>query len=431
MASSSLTFQAETLLPTEFGDFRFRVYKNTDNQEVVAITTRDIEDRQGVPVRLHSACFTAEVMGSLKCDCKQQLDYALSYIAEHGGVIIYLPQEGRGIGLSNKIRAYALQEDGHDTVDANHLLDLPVDSRCYDDAAFILQDLNIYKLRLITNNPSKLAAMKHFGFTIQERIQIPAVTNRYSHGYIEAKRARLGHILDTPIFNDRLNPKHQAAGINRPVVHINFAIDRNGRMNRYNGQAINLSCSKDWQRVHELRERYSAVAVGAKTWRLDAPRLTARHDRLGRAPQRQPDRVIFAGRSQCLIQTDCRRSFVVGSARGVVSECIHIAASDRNLRIPLENLFKHGVETLLVEGGMTLLRSFIDQNMVDRLTVYVSTPSRDQAISSLSKTFPTLPATDMNSVPLGKGILFSYAPKATRNNNISNAAFPNCIVSAI
>ena len=414
-----LTFQAETQLPTEFGSFRFRVYKNADGAEIVAIATRGIEQEQNVAVRVHSACFTAEVISSLKCDCKQQLDYALGYIAQHGGIVIYLPQEGRGIGLSNKIRAYALQEDGHDTIEANHLLGLPIDGRRYDDAAAILRDLNIHSLRLITNNPGKLEAMRDFGFTVTERIPVPATPNRHSHGYLETKRARMGHMLNTSAISNLDSVTGYAGTMNRPFVHVNFAIDQYGRMNQKNGQAAELSCEEDWQRVHALRERYSAVVVGARTWTQDQPQLTVRKDRLGRAPQRQPDRVVFAGRTPCPIKPDSRRSFVVGLAENAGNEGIHIHAIDRNLEKPLETLFNHSVDTLLVEGGMTLLESFMRQKMVDRFTIYVCTNSLDKALKAVSAKFPELPADAMDAVPLGKGMLLSHTPDTAQKTGVA------------
>lgn len=416
MTQCSLVFQAETQLPTAFGSFRFRIYKNQSGEEVIAIATRDIEKLKHVPVRVHSSCFTAEVVSSLKCDCKQQLDFALAYIAEQGGVVIYLPQEGRGIGLSNKIRAYALQEDGHDTIEANDLLGLPIDGRKYDDAAAILNDLSIDSIRLITNNPDKLKAMSDLGLFIHDRITVPTASNLHSHGYLEIKRARMGHMLNTSEVNRNSHSSFMTDGrtgtIKRPFVHVNFAISEDGCMKEHDEQIANISCQKDWQRVHELRERYCAIVVGANTWIKDNPKLTVRHECLGRVPQRQPDRVIFSGKTKCVIPPDsfmkyARRSFVVGKSGD--DNGIHIGSTDRDLSGPLEALFEHRVDTLLVEGGKTLLNSFISQNMVDRCTVYVATDSSDRAIDVIAKHFPELPIEAMESVPLGEGVLLSYS----------------------
>ena len=150
-----LAFFAHTKLPTEFGEFDVRVF-NRDGKEHLAISCGDLAGAEGVTVRVHSECLTSEVLGSLKCDCKAQLDLALQTIAAEGlGVVFYLRQEGRGIGLGNKIRAYALQEQGADTVDANRLLGLEDDTRSYEVAADMLEALRVTSVRLMTNNPEK------------------------------------------------------------------------------------------------------------------------------------------------------------------------------------------------------------------------------------------------------------------------------------
>ena len=406
MPNNTLTFQAETQLPTEFGNFRFLVYKNNADEEVMAIATSGVENHNETAVRVHSACFTAEVVGSLKCDCKQQLDFALEYIAEHGGVVVYLPQEGRGIGLSNKIKAYALQESGHDTIEANSLLGLPIDDRSYEDAAEILKDLNIQAFKLITNNPLKLQAMRDFGFSVKGRVPVPAVTNPHSKQYIETKRQKMGHMIE-PQASKLSRKPNNSIPLDRPYVHVNFAIDRAGKMNLAGGQAVNLSCDKDWKRVHELRERYSAVVVGAQTWVLDKPQLTARFDRLGRPPQRQPDRIIFAGNTDCQVAPSSKRVFVIGSPELASKNCIKINSFDHDLEEPLHHLFQHGVESVLVEGGFTLVKSFIEQKMVDRFTIYAATRSTETALNALLMRMPELPISAVQTQALGEGTLLS------------------------
>lgn len=405
MTPIKLNFQAETQLPTEFGTFRFRIYKNQLAQEVVAMISPMLNPNKAVPVRLHSACFTAEVMGSLKCDCKQQLDFALAHIAQHTGVVIYLPQEGRGIGLSNKIKAYALQESGSNTIEANSLLGLPVDDRSYEDAIAILHELGIQQIKLITNNPDKLTAMRSAGFAVESRIPVPTISNAHSVGYLETKRKQMGHLLtDADLYHTNKNTD------DRPYVHLNFAMDARGRMHEADGQACDLSCEQDWKRVHELRERYAAVVVGARTWTLDQPQLTARASRLGRQPKRQPDRVIFAGRTPCRIIPDARRSFVVGVADNPRANGIRINAANRELETPLKVLYQQGVTSMLVEGGLTLLQSFLRQNIVDQLTIYVRTRSAEAAHAMLSDQFPDVPSNMMQATSFGQGTLLSYLP---------------------
>jgi 3,4-dihydroxy 2-butanone 4-phosphate synthase/GTP cyclohydrolase II len=190
--------EASTNLPTRFGDFLVNIYTAEGGQECLAIIAGRINTEAKVAVRVHSACLTAEVLSSLKCDCKSQLDYALNYISEAGGVVLYLPQEGRGVGLINKIRAYSLQEKGYDTVDANRALGLPDDARTYNDAAAILSDLGINKVRLITNNPSKVSALMALGIDVCERIPLPLMSNKHSTDYLETKRKRMGHLIEIP-----------------------------------------------------------------------------------------------------------------------------------------------------------------------------------------------------------------------------------------
>lgn len=192
---------ADATLPTRWGDFSLHVFRWDDpsahpelSQQHVALVMGDVALQSGVPVRIHSECLTGEVFGSLRCDCRDQLLAAQSYIAEVGtGVLLYLRQEGRGIGLTNKIKAYALQDKGADTVDANLQLHLPVDARQYDVAGAMLKQLGVRSIRLLTNNPDKLAGIRAAGIDVLERVPNWVPANRHSAGYLEVKRDRLNH----------------------------------------------------------------------------------------------------------------------------------------------------------------------------------------------------------------------------------------------
>ena len=189
----ALVRYSEARLPTAHGVFQIVVYRTEDDEEHVALVMGDAAG-DGVLCRVHSSCFTGEVLGSKRCDCRAQLDAALARIAEHGrGVLVYLVQEGRGIGLGNKIRAYALQDQGSDTVDANLQLGFDPDHRSYDLAASILRDLGVRSVRLMTNNPGKLEGLSAAG--------IPATHEPHwvegdqeAADYLAAKKTRLGHI---------------------------------------------------------------------------------------------------------------------------------------------------------------------------------------------------------------------------------------------
>ncbi len=199
-ATPRARFFSETLLPTRQGEFLVKVYRDSlTGTEPSAIIEGEVGGGEGVPVRIHSECFTGEVLGSLKCDCREQLEYALDYIKSQGrGVVIYLRQEGRGIGLGNKIAAYALQEEGMDTVDANRALGFPDDIREYGAAAEILRDLGIRSVRLLTNNPNKSQQLESMGIPVLGRIPVLVATNPLSHSYLQAKRRRMGHLLHEP-----------------------------------------------------------------------------------------------------------------------------------------------------------------------------------------------------------------------------------------
>lgn len=189
---------ARARVPTVRGDFVAHAYRGLlDESEHVAFVLGDPAAADAALVRVHSECLTGDVFGSLRCDCGDQLDAAMARVAEEGaGVVIYLRgHEGRGIGLVHKIRAYALQDRGHDTVEANLALGLPVDSRTYGVAAQILVDLGVRRIRLLTNNPEKLAGLAGYGLTEVERVPLPIAPNPENVRYLETKRARMGHLL--------------------------------------------------------------------------------------------------------------------------------------------------------------------------------------------------------------------------------------------
>lgn len=193
--TSRVIFEVETTVPTEHGPFRFRAYRDrmTGADHLAIISGQPVD---GTLLRVHSECLTGEVFDSEKCECGPQLDAALDAIQKEGGVIIYMRgHEGRGIGLINKLRAYRLQEDGLDTLDANIALGLPADGRDYGAAVAILEDLGLSRVRVITNNPDKLRQLQDRGITIIERVPLVVGVGEYNEAYLEAKRDRMGHVL--------------------------------------------------------------------------------------------------------------------------------------------------------------------------------------------------------------------------------------------
>ncbi|HHH11283.1 MAG TPA: GTP cyclohydrolase II, partial [Sorangium sp.] len=209
---------AHAAVPTRFGTFDMHVFrwqggaapcKNGLSPDHVALTMGALDGAEEVLLRVHSECLTSEVFGSLKCDCRQQLEAAQEAIVRAGrGVVLYLRQEGRGIGLANKIRAYQLQGEGHDTVDANRLLGLPDDARDYSSAAAMVEYFGIRSIQLMTNNPEKVNALRRLGVDIRRRQAVLVETNRWSAQYLETKRLRMGHALPRAA----VSPAGQAGG---------------------------------------------------------------------------------------------------------------------------------------------------------------------------------------------------------------------------
>ena len=186
-----------TKLPTKFGEFSAVGYRSlVDDKHHVAMVKGEVSGAEDVLVRVHSECLTGDVFHSLRCDCGEQLEAALATIEQEGrGVLLYLSQEGRGIGLLNKLRAYKLQEEGLDTVDANIKLGLPADLRDYGIGAQILGDLGLTSIRILTNNPKKILGLEGYGLSVTEQVPIRSVPNPHNEAYLEAKREKLGHTL--------------------------------------------------------------------------------------------------------------------------------------------------------------------------------------------------------------------------------------------
>ena len=198
-----IEFVATSQLPTAFGDFKITVFQDPQTGEEHVALSKGLETAPTAPVlvRIHSECLTGDAFASLKCDCGPQLQATQKLINDAGqGVILYLRQEGRGIGLTNKIRAYALQDQGHDTVDANLLLNLPADARRYDMCSIMLDHLQVKQVKLLTNNPLKIKALTDLGIDVVDRVPLTVGLNKFNEDYLKTKHERMLHMYDKEDF---------------------------------------------------------------------------------------------------------------------------------------------------------------------------------------------------------------------------------------
>jgi 3,4-dihydroxy 2-butanone 4-phosphate synthase/GTP cyclohydrolase II len=366
-SAREVTRAGEADLPTRRGRFRAISYAAPDG-DVLALVHGDPVAATAPLVRLHSACLTGDALGSLRCDCGEQLDQALDRIGRsEAGVLLYLPQEGRGIGLLNKIRAYALQDRGLDTVDANHALGLPADARSYRSAALILNDLGVARLRLLTNNPAKTAALRAAGLEVMETLPLESVPNLVDDDYLRVKARRMGHLLD------EISPM--------PSVTIHYAQTLDGRIATRSGDSQWISGPESLRLAHTLRASHDAVLVGAGTVRADDPRLTVRLVE-GRSPMRvvvagsrplPAGAAILDGSVPTLLATTGKQPASDGSTDGV--ELLRVAATPDG-RVDLADLLRllaeRGIGSVLVEGGAGIITSMLRGGLANRLVVSVA-----------------------------------------------------------
>ena len=370
--------------PTRHGDLEIHVFRLGDETEVVALVHGEVAGDEPVLVRLHSECLTGEALGSLRCDCGEQLEAGLEQIGRaERGVLLYLRHEGRGIGLFDKIRAYALQDRGLDTVDANVALGLPIDGRDYAAAAAVLQRLGVRRTRVLTNNPAKLQALAEHGIEVVERVPIEALPNPANLTYLRTKARRMGHLLAGEPFvapTPGQNGHHA-----RPTVTVHWAQTIDGRIAARTGDAHWVSGESSLRLAHELRAAHDAVMVGIGTVLADDPRLTVRL-----VEGRSPIRVILDSKLRVPIAASVladrtARTIIATTAAASEERARAIRAgggeilrahADPTGAVDLGDVLRRlrgiGIGSLLIEGGRGIITSALRDHLVDRLTVCIA-----------------------------------------------------------
>jgi GTP cyclohydrolase II len=391
----SLREVASLPLGTTFGEFELHAFEIASGGVYLALVHGEIGDGRSVLTRLHSECLTGDALGSLRCDCGTQLREAAREIAAEGrGVLVYATDhEGRGIGLVNKLRAYMLQELGADTVDANCRLGFPPDARTYDAAAHCLELLGVRSVRLLTNNPSKVEALTRVGIDVERTVPLQTSPHVRNIEYLEAKEARLGHVLPAgvPLDGDPIGEAtnvapllgRTAAPAWRPYVVLKYAQTVDGRIATRGGDAKWISGEAERRISHGLRAACDAVLVGVGTAILDDPQLTVRM-----VPGPSPLRVVLDSTlrlpSTARVLDDRAGSVVITTE--LSSEADRAALRTRAVRVhvveagprgvalasALRTLRALGVSSLLVEGGARVITSFFVEKLVDRLVVGIA-----------------------------------------------------------
>ena len=381
-------------LPTSYGSFTAHAFSFDSGNTHVALVMGTPERGAAPLTRLHSECLTGDVLTSVRCDCGIQLHAALRdiWLSGHGILLYVTGHEGRGIGLLGKLRAYLEQDNGADTVDANLLLGYPVDSRDYAEAAAVLQRLGVTRVRLMTNNPSKVDGLTEHGILVTEVVPHATAGHLQNHSYLSTKQARLGHRAPAgaPLPETQPPPVDVAALIGptrlhdgRPHIVLKYAQTLDGRIATSSGDSKWISGEPERRVAHGLRAACDAVLVGVGTACTDDPQLTVRM-----VDGASPIRVVldstlrtplsaklFDGEAPTVVI--CRNGADPARIRELVGRRVVVRtvpgdADGVDLDAALHELDELGIRTLLVEGGSRVITSLLRRRVVDRLIVSIS-----------------------------------------------------------
>jgi GTP cyclohydrolase II len=390
---------ASLSLPTWAGEFDLRAFEGASGEVYLLFSHGDIGDGRDLLVRVHSGCLTGDVLGSLRCDCGPQLHLAMRRITAEGrGVLLYAPgHEGRGVGLVAKLQAYMLQDRGHDTVDANRRLGLPVDGRDYREAAQVLLAAGVHSVRLLTNNPHKASALQRQGVRVEALVPLQTAPHLRNRRYVETKRQRLGHLSPSgePLMGEGpLDGQDEAVDVtgllgdvqlraDRPYVVLKYAQTLDGRIATGGGDSKWISGPQERRISHALRAACDAVLVGAGTVLADDPLLTVRMVS-GASPirvvldstLRLPSHAQVFGDDAATVVLTSERSDVERRAtlrrRGIKVEVVREAPDGIDLADGLSRLLALGIRSVLVEGGAHVITSTLGGRLTDRVVVAVA-----------------------------------------------------------
>ena len=437
---STVKQKTRARIPTPHGEFQLCYYSNNgDNKEHLALVVGDVAGQEDVLVRVHSECFTGDVLGSLRCDCGSQLEYALQLVAQEGcGIIIYLRQEGRGIGLLDKLRAYNLQDDGFDTVDANLMLGHEADERDYTAAALILQDLGVSSIRLLTNNPAKIIGLQELGLSVAERVPLQADVNNENATYLRTKVERMQHLLSledkSTVGNGHIDlaahkrsQPRQYPDLNKTIwngrafVTLSYAQSLDGSITAKRGSHTDLSSEASYFMTHRLRAVHDAILVGIGTVVADNPSLTVRL-----VEGNDPQPIILDSQLRFPLQArllkNKRKPWIVTTLNADHGKQQSLEnAGARVWRLPATGsgqvdihelpifLARMGIERVMVEGGAAVITSFLSAGLVDRLVLTV-VPLWLGGLNAVQRPLPNwnnLQLDDLHYQQLGRDIVVS------------------------
>lgn len=400
METLSVRRLTSTRIPTVDGEFRLALYENSfDDKDHLALIYGDLENQEDVLVRVHSECFTGDVLGSLRCDCGEQLNASMRRIASEGtGVLLYLRQEGRGIGLLNKLRAYDLQDEGYDTVEANRMLGHGADERDYSIGALILRDLGITTVRLLTNNPEKIESLEDHGISVAKRVPLEPHLNRHNTDYLRTKVERMRHLLNLgPLTGGaRQNPhstdlhalqqraEEYFSRNERPFVTLTYAQSLDGSIAAPQGTPLTLSGEKSLRLTHQLRAVHDAILVGIGTVLADNPRLNVRRtDGQHPMPVVLDTNLRFPTDAQIL---SCKGpSPLIATNESAPEErkttlerkgatVVRLSCNSDGICLDalLDALAKRDIKNVMVEGGTEIITSFLRQRLVNHLILTIA-----------------------------------------------------------